>query len=329
MKRLVLLLLAVLVAAGGAFAQSKVYKIKLGHASSTESTRHKSLLVFKDYVEKKAGGRFVVEIYPGAQLGNEGEMIESLKMGTQEAFVGGVFDAQTPKLNLVLMPFFFPTQADLMKVARSDIGKMIMKDAEKYGIKMLAFGDGGSRHFTNNIRPIKSPADMKGLKIRTPPIESIIKCMQALGANPVSIPYGETYMALKTGVADGQENPLANIGDMKFHEVQKYLTLIDYQFHPEPFDVNLAWFNALPADLQKILEEGAWIYTDEQNRLRREMNDSYFKMITSAGVQVYTPTPKERQAFIDACAPVYDFFVTKGLFTKADLDAMRKVIAAK
>lgn len=329
MKRLVLLLLAVLVAAGGAFAQSKVYKIKLGHASSMESTRHKSLLVFKDYVEKKAGGRFVVEIYPGAQLGNEGEMIESLKMGTQEAFVGGVFDAQTPKLNLVLMPFFFPTQADLMKVARSDIGKMIMKDAEKYGIKMLAFGDGGSRHFTNNIRPIKSPADMKGLKIRTPPIESIIKCMQALGANPVSIPYGETYMALKTGVADGQENPLANIGDMKFHEVQKYLTLIDYQFHPEPFDVNLAWFNALPKDLQKILEEGAWIYTDEQNRLRREMNDSYFKMITSAGVQVYTPTAKERQAFIDACAPVYDFFVAKGLFTKADLDAMRKVIAAK
>lgn len=329
MKRLILLLLAVLLAAGGAFAQSKVYKIKLGHASSTESTRHKSLLVFKDYVEKKSGGRFVVEIYPGAQLGNEGEMIESLKMGSQEAFVGGVFDAQTPKLNLVLMPFFFPTQADLMKVARSDIGKMIMKDAEKYGIKMLAFGDGGSRHFTNNIRPIKSPADMKGLKIRTPPIESIIKCMQALGANPVSIPYGETYMALKTGVADGQENPLANIGDMKFHEVQKYLTLIDYQFHPEPFDVNLAWFNALPADLQKILVEGAWIYTDEQNRLRREMNDSYFKMITSAGVQVYTPTAKERQAFIDACAPVYDFFVTKGLFSKADLDAMRKVIAAK
>ncbi|MCK7482866.1 MAG: TRAP transporter substrate-binding protein [Candidatus Moduliflexus flocculans] len=217
MKRLAVFLLAVLVAAGGAFAQAKVYKIKLGHASSTESTRHKSLLVFKDYVEKKSGGRFVVEIYPGAQLGNEGEMIESVKMGSQEAFVGGVFDAQTPKLNLVLMPFFFPTQADLMKVARSDIGKAIMKDAEKYGIKMLAFGDGGSRHFTNNIRPIKSPADMKGLKIRTLPSSPSSSACRPWALTPSPSPTAETYMALKTGVADGQENPLANIGDMKFH----------------------------------------------------------------------------------------------------------------
>jgi C4-dicarboxylate-binding protein DctP len=332
MKKFAAVMLGILILAGGAFAQgsgSKVYKIKLGHASSTESTRHKALLVFKDFVEKKSNGRFVVELYPGAMLGNEGEMIESLKMGTQEAFTGGVFDSQTPKLNLILMPFFFPTQADLMKIARSDIGKMIMKDAEKYGIKMLAFGDGGSRHFTNNLRPIRSPADMKGLKIRTPPIESIIKCMQALGANPVSIPYGETYMALKTGVADGQENPLANIGDMKFFEVQKYMTLIDYQFHPEPFDVNLAWFNALPADLQGILEEGAWIYTDKQNELRRNLNEHYYKMITAGGVQVYQPTAAERDQFIKACDPVYDYFVKKGLFTQADLDTMRKIIASK
>ena len=195
MKKFGVFMLALLVAASGTFAQSsgsKTYKVKLGHASSTESTRHKALLVFKDYVEKKSGGKLQVEIYPSATLGNEGEMIESLKMGTIEAFTGGVFDAQTPKLNLILMPFFFETQADLMKVARSDIGKMIMKDAEKFGIKMLAFGDGGSRHFTNNVRPIRSPADMKGLKIRTPPIESIIKCMQALGATPVSIPSGAT-----------------------------------------------------------------------------------------------------------------------------------------
>ena len=333
MKKIVILLMAGFLALSAAYGQgsgsSKVYKIKLGHASSIQSTRHKALLVFKSYVEEKSGGRIAVELYPGATLGNESDMIEAMKMGTLEAFVGGVFDAQTQKLNLILMPFFFNSQADLVKVAKSDIGKMIMKDAEKYGIKMLAFGDGGSRHFTNSIRPIRTPADMKGLKIRTPPIESIIKCMQALGANPVSIPYGDTYMALKTGVADGQENPLANIGDMKFFEVQKYLTLIDYQFHPEPFDVNLAFWNSLPPDLQKILEEGAWIYTDKQNELRRDLNDYYYKMITDAGVQVYKPTEAERQLFIKACQPVYDYFVGKGLFTQADLDAMRKIIASK
>jgi len=329
MKRAFCVAMLVL-AMGSAFAQgTKVYKLKLGHASSTESTRHKALLLFKDYVEKESKGRLVVELYPSAMLGNESEMIESLKMGTLEGFVGGVFDAQTPKLNLILMPFFFPSQDALMRVAKSDIGKMIMKDAEKYGIKMLAFGDGGSRHFTNSKRPIKAPADFKGLKIRTPPLESIMKCIEAMGGNPVSIPYGETYMALKTGVADGQENPLANIGDMKFYEVQQYMTLIAYQFHPEPFDLNLAWYNSLPADLQKILEAGAWLYTEKQNEFRRGSNDKYFKMITDAGVVVYTPTEKEREEFVKACAPVYDYFVKKGLFTQADLDAMRRIANSK
>lgn len=330
MKKAVLLMLVALMAIGSAYSQAtKSYKLKIGHASSIESTRHKALLVFKSYVEEKTAGRIVVELYPASSLGNEAEMIESMKMGTQEGFVGGVFDAQTPKLNLILMPFFFPDQASLMKVARSSIGTMIMKDAEKYGIKMLAFGDGGSRHFTNNVRPIKSPADMKGLKIRTPAIESIIKCVQTLGGNPVSIPYGETYMALKTGVADGQENPLANIGDMKFFEVQKYMTLIDYQFHPEPFDVNLAWYNSLPADLQKVLGDAAWIYTDKQNELRRTLNDHYYNMIVSGGVTVYKPTSAERNAFVKACDPVYDYFIKKGLFTKADLDEMGRIAAAK
>ena len=162
---------------------------------------------------------------------------------------------------------------------------------------MLAVGDGGSRQITNNIRPVRTPADMKGLKIRTPPLESIIKAMEALGASAVSIPYGDTYMALKTNVADGQENPLANIGDMKFQEVQKYMTMIDYQFHPEPFDVNLDFFNSLPVDLQNP-EEGAWLYTDKQNDSARTER-YYYNMIVlreySLGFQ-----RAERSLFIDA-----------------------------
>jgi C4-dicarboxylate-binding protein DctP len=256
-------------------------------------------------------------------------MIEAMKMGTLEGFVGGVFDSQTPKLNLILMPFFFENQEDLMKVAHSEIGTMIMKSAEAYGIKMLAFGDGGSREFTNNVRPIRTPADMKGLKIRAPAIESIIQTLNALGANVVSIPLGDAYMALKTGVADGQENPLPTIGDSKFYEVQKYMTLIDYQFHPEPIDVGLAWYNKLPSELQKVLQDGAWLYVDSQNALRKELNDYYYKMIVDAGVQVYKPTSAEREMFVKACQPVYDYFINKGTFTKADLDAMRKIIASK
>ncbi|MDD3823828.1 MAG: TRAP transporter substrate-binding protein [Sphaerochaetaceae bacterium] len=336
MKKMVLMLLCLLLVMPSLIAQGAVeeeakqtFVMKLGHASTTESTRHKALLEMEKYVEEKSGGRLQVEIYPGAQLGDETAMIESMKMGTQEAFVGGVFASQTPMLEIYLMPFFFPTQSDLMKVSRSALGDRIRATAEKYNIKMLAVGDGGSRQITNNIRPVRTPADMKGLKIRTPPLESIIKAMEALGASAVSIPYGDTYMALKTNVADGQENPLANIGDMKFQEVQKYMTMIDYQFHPEPFDVNLDFFNSLPVDLQKILEEGAWLYTDKQNELRQNLNDYYYNMIVSAGVQVYVPNDAERKLFIDAMKPVYDHFVKKGIFTQADLDEMRRIVAQK
>lgn len=309
-------------------ATDKVYTLKIGHASTTEATRHKALLVMKEYVEKESQGRIKLEIYPAETLGNEAAMIEAMKLGTLEMFVGGVFDSQTPMLNLYLMPFFFPTQEDLMKVSRSALGDKIRESAEKDGIKILAVGDGGSRQITNNVRPIKSPADMKGLKLRTPPIESIIEAMKALGANPVSIPYGDTYMALKTNVADGQENPLANIGDMKFFEVQKYMTMIDYQFHPEPIDIGLDVWNKLPADLQKIVEDGAWIFTDEQNRLRRELNDHYYDMIVAGGIQVYKPNQSEVDQFINACLPVYNHFVKKGIFTQADLDEARRIVAA-
>ena len=334
MKKVVVLVLAVLLVGSFLFAAGqsetgtdKVYTLKVGHASTTEATRHKALLTFKDYVEKESNGRLVIEIYPAGTLGNENDMIEAMKLGTLEMFVGGVFASQSPMLEIYLMPFFFPTQADLMKVSHSDLGKRIMKSAENYGIKMLAIGDGGSRQFTNNVRPIKSPADMKGLKIRTPPIESIIKSMEALGANPVSIPYGDTYMALKTNVADGQENPLANIGDMKFFEVQKYMTMIDYQFHPEPIDMNLDLWNSLPSDLQEIIQDGAWLFTDEQNRHRRELNDYYYDMIEKGGVQIYKPTAAEVQQFVKACEPVYAYFVKKGVFTQADLDEMRSIVS--
>lgn len=334
MKRIVclffcLLLVFTAVFAAGSKEEQKSFTLKLGHASTTESTRHKALLAFEDYVEKESEGRLQIELYPGGTLGNESDMIEAMKLGTQEMFVGGVFASQTPMLEIYLMPFFFPTQADLMKVAHSDLGKRIMVSAEEYGIKMLAVGDGGSRQITNNVRPIKTPADMKGLKIRTPPIESIIKSMEALGANAVSIPYGDTYMALKTGVADGQENPLANIGDMKFYEVQKYMTMIDYQFHPEPIDINLDIWNSLPADLQEILQAGAWIYTDEQNRLRRELDDYYYNMIVDGGVEVYKPNEAEVALFVKACQPVYDYFINKGIFTQADLDEMRRIVEEK
>lgn len=228
--------------------------MKIGHSFSEETARHQALLSFAENVKAKSNDRIEVEIYPSAQLGTEMQMLESVKMGSLEAAQFGPFEDASPELLVFTMPFLFTSMDQVHKVTRSDFATDLVKCTEVNGIKVLAIGDSGEfRQFSNNVRPITKPADLKGLKIRTPPMDSIIKIMTALGGNPVSIPFSELYMALKTGVADGQENPLTNIESKKLYEVQKYLTMSNYQYHAEMLYTNLDWFNGLDKDLQDIL----------------------------------------------------------------------------
>lgn len=302
--------------------------MKFGHSMPTNTPRHQSLLKFKEWVEERSNGEITVELYPSGQLGNESEMIEMLKMATLEGFRGGVFAAQAPKLELYTMPFLFNNIEDIYKITRGPIGDKIAKTAEENGIKILATGDGGGfRQFTNNVHPIVTPEDMKGLKMRTPPMTSIIKTMEALGANPVSIPYVETYMALKTGVADGQENPFVNIATMKFHEVQKYLTVVNYQFHPEPFSVSLDWFNSLSPEHQKIVEDAAKETIAYSDSLIKGAADEAFQTIKDAGLEITTLTEEQKKPFIDKVQAVYDYFVEEGVFTMEELQEIRDALS--
>jgi len=308
------------------FSEAKsVYVMKVGHAMAVDSTRHQALEKFKESIEKKAKGRLKVELYPAGTLGDEPSLIESVKLGVVQGYVGGNFDALTPKLNLFLVPFMFNSIDDFERVVKNKVTVDIMNDAEKNGIKILAIADGGTRDISNNVRPIHTPADMVGLKMRVPSVEAYIKSIQALGANTVVIAYGETYMALRTGVADGQENPLMNMVTMKFHEVQKYLTIVNYIWAPEPFVVCQNWYNSLPKDLQKIVTEEAWGYAKVQNKLRADLNNTYLKTVKDAGVQVYVPTAKEKELFIKACGSVDEFFLAKKYFSSKELEVFRKV----
>ncbi len=142
----------------------------------------------------------------------------------------------------------------------------------------------------------------------------------------MAIAYAETYMALKTGVADGQENPFMNIVTMKFHEVQKYMTVVHYMFNPEPFCVNLEWFDSLKPEYQKIIADGAWVYTKEQNAMRANTSDMYLQIIEDAGVEVYYPTPEEYAQFAAKCKSVYAKYIERGDFTQEDLDEVRAIV---
>lgn len=293
----------------------------------TNTPRHQSLLKFKEVVETNSNKEILVEIYPSGQLGNESEMVEMMKLGSIEGFRGGPFEAIAPKLELYLMPFLINDTQDIYKVTRGPIGERIAATAEANGLKILATGNGGGlRNFTTNIRPITKPEDMKGLKMRTPPMTSIIKTMEALGASPVSIPYIETYLALKTGVADGQENPFINIATMKFHEVQKYLTIVNYQFHPEPFTINLAWFNSLSPEHQKIVQDAAKETIIFSDNLIDGASEEAFNTIKASGVEINVLTEEQKQPFIEKVQAVYDFYIEKGIFTMEELQEIRATL---
>ena len=298
------------------------YTMTIGHSQPETSARHKALLFFEEIVEKASEGAIDVEVYPGGQLGSEAEVMESVQLGVVQATEGGKFEVATQTYLLYTLPFLFDSPEQALEVMRSDLGDVINKEAEANGFYVPACGiAGGFRQWTNNIRPIECPADMVGLKMRTPGIDSIMRTFDALEANRQSIAYSEVYVALLQGVADGQENPYSNIVQMKFYEVQDYLTISNYQVHPNPFFINLAWYDALPDELQKIVTsaaEVAMIYNDTI-WLAEEM--VAYETI-AANLEVNELSTDARVAFAAKVQPVWDYYVNEGTFTQELLDSV-------
>jgi len=306
----------------------KVYTMQIGHAQPVDNPRHISLEAFKKIVEEKTNGGIKVELYPAGQLGTEKEMLEQTCSGVIQGFRGGQFDF-LPKLLIFSLPFLTENSDEITRLMSSDFAKDVCKDSQKDGALILGLGDaGGYRQFSNGKHPITKPSDLVGLKMRTNGMDTIDKTFKALGASTVSVPYNDLYMALKTGVADGQENPWVNVTGMKFYEVQKYFTAINYQFHPDPFYVNVQWFNSLPAEYQKVLRDA----TDEMFKINNqkiaEMQNGALDTIKK-NAEVYELTPAEREEFKKAVQVVYDQYLAEGRLTQQELDTMRAIVAGK
>lgn len=181
--------------------------------------------------------------------------------------------------------------------------------------------------FSNSKHPIKAPADLKGLKMRTNGMKTIDMTFQAMGATTTTIPYSDLYMGLKTGVADGQENPWVNVEGMKFYEVQKYFTEVNYQFHPDPFYVNAAWWNSLPEEYRDIITECATKMGEYNDELIDKNSSAAKQTIVDSGCEVYEPSADELKAFQTAVQSVYDQCVTEGICTADEIKEMQDIVA--
>ena len=256
-------------------------------------------------------------------------MLEQVVQGVTQGMRGGQFDF-SPRLLMFTLPFLTNTREEVTALLQSDLAKKVSAEAEATtGTVIINLCDaGGYRQFSNNTRPITKPEDLKGLKMRTNGMKTIDMTFQAMGANTVSVPYADLYMGLKTSIADGQENPWVNVQGMKFYEVQKYFTQVNYQFHPDPFYVNAEWWNSLPEEFRTILSECATAMGEYNDQLIDQNSDAAKQVVIDAGCEVYIPTAEELAAFQEACQPVYAQAVAEGICTQEELDEMLAIVAA-
>lgn len=335
MKKLLALVLAAMMICGAMvalaedpFASLGNFEMMVGHAQPEGNPRTVSTDWFAEQVAERTNGHVNVTVFANGQLGTEKEMLEQVVAGTVQGMRGGQFDF-SPRLLMFTLPFMTNTRAEVTALLKSDLAKSVCAEAEEAtGTIIIDLCDaGGYRQFSNNKHPITKPEDLQGLKMRTNGMKTIDMTFQAMGATTTTIPYADLYMGLKTGVADGQENPWVNVVGMKFYEVQKYFTAVNYQFHPDPFYVNAEWWNSLPEEFRTIIAQVADEMGDYNDRLIDENSEAAMQTIIDSGAEVYVPSAEELQAFQDAAQSVYSQAVAEGICTQEEVDTMLKIVA--
>ncbi|HSB78162.1 MAG TPA: TRAP transporter substrate-binding protein [Candidatus Methylomirabilis sp.] len=287
-------------------AQTYTAKIGIGHPPG------QSFVVasekFKEMLEKRSNGRIKVEIFHSSQLGGEREMQEMVALGTLEMSVSGIVVVYEPLFALLEAPFLYRDREHIRKMQESavvaDLGQALLNK----GIRLVGFYENGFRNITNSKRPINSPADVKGLKIRTPENLAQLETFKALGAVATPMAYSELYNALSQGVVDGQENPLQNIWTGKMYEVQKHLAMTGHIYNSAYILANNKFWTGLPADLRKIAEESIREASHYQMDLVANLDKQLIQDLKAKGMQVTYP---DQEAFRKATAPAYDAFYAK------------------
>lgn len=298
---------SVLVAAlagAGASAQT----IKFAHvdpADWTTSKKGAAGKVFKDLVEAESGGVLKVELYPAGQLGGEAELVAQARSGAvQVVMVSGVFGNFCKEAAVLDTPFLFSSAAVAWKVLDGTFGEKLADHClKKTGLRILAYGETGFRNFTNSVRPIRSPADMKGLKLRVQQLPLYVEMVKGLGGIPTPVAWPETPGALKTKVVDGQENPVSVILASKFYEMQKYLTLDQHVYGTDFVLVNEAFHQGLSAEQRALLRRNAVVAGNAGRAVQQINSAAGVKELANKGMEVYKPTAAELEQFRKAAQP--------------------------
>lgn len=288
--------------------QAKTLELKFGHVGAPGSLFLACADEFAKRANEKLGDKATVVTFGSSQLGKDKELLKKLKLGTIAfALPSTVMSSVVDEFGVFEMPYLVLDRGHMRKIRDDVFWPMIAPKVEAAGYQVVAVWENGFRNITNNVRPIVGPKDLQDIKLRTPKGEWRVKMFKGYGANPTPMSLSEVFVALQTGVIDGQENPFTQIYSQNFHEVQKYLSLSGHVYTPAYLLTGKKTWESLPEDVREILKTTAvdmqeWVYETAEKMEVDLLN----KMKASIEINEV-----DKQAFVDASGPIYEEFGTK------------------
>lgn len=321
-KAFTVLAAAVLAAAVSVTAEAKTV-LRMATDVSRQNSQSIGAEHFAQLVSERTNGDVEIKFYPDGTLGSSQAIVSGTRSGTIDiAMIGTVNLGGLASGFLALdLPFIFKDEDHVYRALDGEAGKELWSELDKVGLTGLAFFENGFRNITNSRKPIKVPEDVKGLKIRVPQSQTLVKTFEALGANPVPMAYGELYTAMETGAIESQDHPTSTLYAGKFYEVQKYLSMTHHGYAAVTLVMNTKKFNKLTDEQKKIFKECAQDAADYQRELNATEDKRLIAEMEQAGLKVNYDVDLDK--FVEATKPVRDEF------TKQYGDKVVKLIEAQ
>ncbi|MDO5757983.1 MAG: TRAP transporter substrate-binding protein [Rhodobacterales bacterium] len=305
MKLRHLLTAAVMAAISMATQATAQAEIKFGHVGEPGSLMDLSATEFAKRVNEKLGDKGKVVVYGSSQLGDDKMMLQKIKLGTIDlALPSTIMSSMVPVFGLFEMPYLVHDRGHMARIRDEIVTPTMAPQAGKAGYNIIGVWENGFRQITNNRRPIVVPDDLKGIKLRVPSGEWRVKMFQAYGASPSPMAFSEVFVALQTGVMDGQENPYAQIYPSRFYEVQKYLSKSNHVYTPGYVVAGRSWAKFDP-EIQQVLSETAVEMQDVVYEIAAGLDTELLQKLIDAGMEV---NEVDTAAFVEASKPIYEEF---------------------
>ena len=306
----VALITALSVSAGGAREEAvdTPIELKLGHLSAETHPLHIATVHLKEYVEQATDGMVRIELFPASVLGGQSEMLEQTVIGSLEMVAIGAGPAAEyiPEYNAFALPFAFDDWLHYYRVLDDpEVQNHLREEAARHGLQYINCWDWGPRVVTNSVREIRTPDDMRGMRIRVPDEIDKVLLFREVGADPTPIPFPELYSALQTGVVDAQENPVSTVYHQGFYEVQDYVTVTNHVLGHVSLLLNQDVWDALPSNARQAIIEGANEARDLMRELMQEEYEEALQGLRDNGMQVTELSPAEQETWREAGSRVW------------------------